>query len=57
MPMSATAPTNPSSSPTTAKMKSAYRTRRKCSWLCVPLRYPRPVSPPEPMLISACETL
>ena len=43
----------PSSSPSTAKMKSLCCTRRKLSWVWLPLPRPRPHQPPEPTLMRA----
>ena len=44
-------PMKPSSSPTTAKMKSVWFSGKKFSWLCVPPKSPLPNSMPEPMAI------
>ena len=49
-------PRNPSSSPTTAKMKSVCCSGRNASRFCVPCVYPLPVRPPEPIAIRDCST-
>ena len=46
------APTKPKRSPTTAKMKSVWRSGRKPFSVCV-ASSPRPVLPPEPTAIRA----
>ena len=44
-------PMKPSSSPTTAKMKSVCCAGRNANRFCVPSVYPLPNHPPEPMAI------
>ena len=47
-------PTTPSSSTTTANIKSLSCIGKKSYWFCVPLYSPFPVIPPEPMAIIDC---
>ena len=51
--MTRQAPMRPSSSPTTAKMKSVCLPGMALDWLWVPSPRPVPVSPPEAMAILA----
>ena len=51
------APTKPSSSAVTAKMKSVYCTGKKLRWLCVPLSRPSPSMPPLPTATLDASTL
>ncbi len=51
----ASAPTSPSSSPTTAKIKSECANGRN-SIFCLPCAKPSPFVPPDPIAISDCTT-
>ena len=53
-PISTRAPMNPPSSPSTAKMKSVWRSGRKLPAACEPLPRPLPESCPEPIEIIDC---
>ena len=55
--MTSAAPTNPSSSPATVKMKSVCCSGTNWPWVCAPWNSPCPSTPPEPIAICACRTL
>ena len=44
-------PISPNSSAITEKIKSEWLSGIKSSWLCVPDKYPFPVSPPDPIAV------
>ena len=55
--MTSAAPTNPSSSPATVKMKSVCWAGTNLPCVCAPWKSPWPSTPPEPMAISDWRTL
>ncbi len=55
--ISSPAPTRPSSSPATVKMKSVCCSGTNPDWVCDPPNRPCPNRPPLPMAIRDCSTL
>ena len=55
--MTTPAPTRPSSSPATVKMKSVCCSGTKPDLVCEPLKSPWPNTPPLPIAIRACSVL